>query len=361
MKRTDTHRPAVIVPADYEFVAFEFEQPTGDVMADAEIHRWNRRMITLHMERTGGKRSGHEHGGNCGICGNANAIYTAMFWHKPSNTYIRTGRDCCEKLDAGVNFNKFIEGVKAEQAFRAGKRKAQAFLASHGLEAAWALSLASEADLPKDPRRTRKEQGWDDVNSVNTIIEVTELYFEERTIRDIVGKLVKYGSISEKQVAFVRKLLDAIPARAGKEAARAAEIAAAKPVPVTDKRITIKGKVLSIRPATEFAPTKILVQHADGWKVWGSMPTILADIVQHPAIDGRPGWSEAVYTQIDKGDEIQFDARVTVSKDDPKFGFYKRPTKAQNLTAKKEEPEFHDPENIYNLPGVRQSIEKDRT
>jgi hypothetical protein len=322
MKRIDTHRPAAIVPADYSFVAFEAEKATGDVMLDAEIHRENRRMITLHMQSTGGKYSHHDHGGNCGICGNANAIYTALFHHAPTNTYIRTGQDCAAKLDAGVDFTKFINGTRDALAARAGKRKAQAFLASHGLEAAWALALAAEADLPIDPRRTRKEQGWDDVNSVNTIIEVTELYFEERTIRDIVGKLVKYGSISEKQVAFVRKLLDAIPARAGKEAARAAEIAAAKPVPVSDKRITIKGKVLSIRPATEFAPTKILVQHADGWKVWGTMPVVTS-------VGEVNGLVETIYTPIDKGDEIQFDARVTVSKDDPKFGFYKRPTKAQ--------------------------------
>jgi len=310
-------------------------------MLDAEIHRENRRTITAHMERTGGKRSRHDHGGNCGICGNANAIYTAMFWHKPTNTYIRTGQDCAAKLDAGVNFNKFIEGVKADKLFRAGKQKALVILTDAGLEAAWPIACASEDDLPRDPRSRNKITTYqrDPDTGEERMVDSDDLYFEEKTIRDIVGKLIQYGSVSEKQLAFVGKLLDAIPARAGKEAARQAEIDAAKPLPVTDKRMTIRGRVLSVKLVdTAFGDvTKILVQSADGWKVWGTMPTIIADIVQHPATPGHPnGWSETVYGGIEKGDEIQFDAKVTVSKDDPKFGFYKRPTKAQNFTKAQE-------------------------
>jgi hypothetical protein len=333
MKRTDIHRPTVIVPEDYDFIAFEHVKSTGDIMGDAYENLANRKIIRAHMERTGGKYSHHDHGGQCGICGNANAIYTALFHHKPTNTYIRTGQDCAEKLDAGVSFNKFIEGVKADKAFRAGKRKAEAILTEAGLAAAWAIACAAEEDLPCDPRKTRTTTGWDEATSRDDVVKTTtELYFEEATIRDIVGKLVKYGEISQKQTAFVRKLLDAIPLRAERAAARQAEAAAAKPVPVTDKRITIKGKVLTVRAADRDDPwgtTKILVQHADGWKVWGSLPSI-------PLIVEISGRSEMTYTPIDRGDEIQFDAKVTVSKDDPKFGFYKRPTKALNFTKAQE-------------------------
>jgi len=49
-----------------------------------------------------------------------------------------------------------------------------------------------------------------------------------------------------------------------------------------------------------------LVQDDRGFKVWGT-------------------------SQADKGDRVTFMARVEVSQDDPKFGFYKRPTKVQIL------------------------------
>ena len=76
------------------------------------------------------------------------------------------------------------------------KRKAQATLADVGLSQAWEIYTATNADGHR----------W-----------------EENTISDIVGKLVKYGSISEKQQAFIGTLLAKIAARPVIDAARAAE------------------------------------------------------------------------------------------------------------------------------------------
>jgi len=296
MTRTDTHRPTAIVPEDYSFIAFEHEPKTGDVLGDAYIAQANRQQIRRHMEMTGGTYSRHEHGGICGICGNANAIYTALFHHKPSNTYIRTGRECADKLDAGVNFDHFIRGVKAALEAKAGKRKAEAFLVEQDLEDAWKV-YTSDA-VSEDSRG-----------------------FEINTICDIVGKLVKYGSVSEKQVAFVRKLLDKIAtgdtAAARKkayEAERAAQDEAALPVPVTDERITIRGKVLTIREQDSHfyynaVEWKCLVMSEEGWKVWGTLPRAFGTDVQ--------------------GRKIEFSAKVKRSDNDPKFGFFSRPTKAQ--------------------------------
>ena len=82
----------------------------------------------------------------------------------------------------------------------------------------------------------------------------------------------------------------------------------AEPVPVTDERMQITGKIL----ATKYVENdwggsmKSLVQDDRGFKVWGT-------------------------SQAEKGDRVSFMARVEVSEDDPKFGFYKRPTKVQIL------------------------------
>jgi hypothetical protein len=56
---------------------------------------------------------------------------------------------------------------------------------------------------------------------------------------------------------------------------------------------------------------KMLVVTDTGWKVWGTMPAAL---------------------DVDRGARVRFTATVKPSDDDPHFGFFSRPTKAQVLT-----------------------------
>lgn len=136
--------------------------------------------------------------------------------------------------------------------------------------------------------------------------------FEETTIRDIVGKLIKYGSVSEKQMAFVARLMGDIAKRPEREAVKAAEHAMAAPVPAFTGRVRVEGTVLA-RKQTFGAygeVVKVLVQHADGWKMWGTNPC-----------------------PCQKGDRIAFEAAFEVSKDDPKFAFFSRPKKGEVIAA----------------------------
>lgn len=57
----------------------------------------------------------------------------------------------------------------------------------------------------------------------------------------------------------------------------------------------------------------MIVKTDAGWKVYGTVPG---------SIDAK------------RGDHITFEAQVTVSDDDPKFGFFKRPTKAKIMEVK---------------------------
>jgi hypothetical protein len=78
----------------------------------------------------------------------------------------------------------------------------------------------------------------------------------------------------------------------------------AEPVPVTAERIQFTGVVLGVKKVeTQWGDnTKCLFQDDRGFKIWGGFI-------------GK------------RGDKLSFEARVQVSEDDPKFGFFKRPTK----------------------------------
>lgn len=247
------------------------------------------------MERTGGTYSRHAHGGNCMICGNVFATYTVLFYHKLTNTYVRAGQDCAQKLEMSDDgaFNYFTAGVRDARMAQAGKRKAQATLEDLGLSAAWAL--ASYVGEHRD----------------------------EQTVRDIVGKLVQYGSLSEKQVAFLRVLLDRIARRPEIEAERAARDAARADCPTG--RLLIEGVILSTKTQdsdfSRFGVLKMLVEHATGFKVWGTVPQSLFT---------RPDGSAYEL----KGSRVAFTATVKPSDKDPKFGFFSRPTGARLLEAK---------------------------
>lgn len=289
MIRTDVHRPAVIATEDYEFVAFECIKIEG--IGDCQVQLANREIIRSHMATTGGTYSRHAHGGNCMVCGNANAIYTALFHHLPTNSYVRMGSECADKVDMRLDraaFTRFRDGIYQWREAQAGKRKAAAFLEERGLSRAWNLYVGDR---------------------------IGEVKFEESTIFDMCSKLVRYGSISDKQTVFMGRLLTQIDERSSREAQRAAETAAAQPIPaeMNNSRVTIIGTMLSTkRVETAYGVTiKMLVKHADGWKVWSTLPSDLA---------------------ADKGDTIEFQGRLEISDTDPKFGFVSRPTRARRVS-----------------------------
>ena len=200
--RTDSHRPSAIVPDNYEFVACEHIKTEGDPGL-CEYQNEQRETIRAHMANTGGTYSRHEHGGNCHVCGSVNLIYSILFYHEPSNSYIRVGEDCAQKLEMGGTreMSAFRAAMRNALEAQAGKRKAQAILADKGLSALWAIYTA-----PAERAASRDEEG--------IVPGQKQLPYEEATICDIVGKLVRYGSVSDKALAFAESLLGKIAKRA---------------------------------------------------------------------------------------------------------------------------------------------------
>lgn len=279
--RSDVHAPSKIDPADYEYVGQEYIKIEG--FGDCFILQEMRRVIREHMARTGGNYSAHEHGGNCMVCGSVNAAYTVLFHHAASNSYVRMGQDCARKCEMGDEraFKAFKAGLDDYRKCRAGKAKAAALLEEAGLGKAWEVfEVASKVPSVDTPN-------------------------EENTICDIVGKLVQYGSLSERQLEFVRGLLGRIDTRAARMAQRERERAAAPPCP--SGRIQISGTVLSVKEyESDFGPCrKMTVKSEAGWVCYGTVPSG-AHEVRH-------------------GDRIRFTGTLTASDRDVKFGFFKRP------------------------------------
>lgn len=308
-QRTDVHRPSAIIPTDYEWVAVEMVRIDGTDLGAAEFLIRQREIIRAHMEKTGGTYAHHQHGGSCMICG-AWAVYTHLFYHSKSNSYIRTGSDCAEKLalaaDSAV-MDAFRREARTALAAKAGKRKALALLQANGIEAAWDVQYT-----PTDDPRNRQD--------------------EEQTIRDIVERLIKYGSISEKQVTYVRKLLDRIATRMDRLFTQAAEENHVRDTaaPWVAGRQDISGEIVSAKFVdydyaylNHLAATmlKALVKLADGRKLWVSVPRAMQDAAVTPGMD----WND-IPARL-RGAQIT-GMRVTVklSKDDKIFAFGSRPT-----------------------------------
>ncbi len=118
----------------------------------------------------------------------------------------------------------------------------------------------------------------------------------EATARDIVDKLVRYGSISPASESYLKSIISQLAVEAN---------AADCP----EGRMVVEGRVLTIKDKdTQYGTVlKMLIQAPAGFKVWGTCPV---------SLDCR------------RGDVVRFTATVERSKDDSKFGFAARPTKA---------------------------------
>jgi hypothetical protein len=128
----------------------------------------------------------------------------------------------------------------------------------------------------------------------------------------IRGRVLKCEAAMEAIRAYLQAPLKS--AKDDAEAREAARYEAADPVPTEDKRIVVTGTLLSTKETEGFYGyvTKCLVLDDRGFKLWGTLP--------------------ATIDCAEIGDRITFTARLEPSVDDPKFGFFTRPTKAANLS-----------------------------
>lgn len=151
--------------------------------------------------------------------------------------------------------------------------------------------------------------------------EAALLFDENRGYDDFLdslrGRLLRYGELTERQLAALTRRVERLRREEARRAARAEALANTPPVP--EGRRTIKGVVVSTKIIDgDYGTTyKMLVQEDDGNRVFGTIPA---------AINTGEAWQAM---QEPMKVRVRFDAKVERSERDEHFGFFSRPTKAR--------------------------------
>ena len=299
-KRTDPHRVGAIVPEDYTYVLSyalatteggwpipamgincEIDRRTVEHDARGKVvkvtngeHDADGRCCWLGLRAKGVAEATHGSPGQCTVCG-ARFKNGDVWVHNPTGEHIHVGHDCAAK------YSLLAERGDFDAALDARSRRA----AGHRIEEQSRAAVLSFCEL---------HQGLFD-----------DLAVEHPIIHDIAEKLRRFHSISDKQVALVRKL--------------AAEVrnpaAAERHVAAPEGRTTVRGKVVAVKSYDgQWGPSykmTVKVTTPDGaWLAWGTAPDA---IISAGSI---------------KGAEVEFTAQLSRG-NEPHFAIFKRPTKAR--------------------------------
>jgi hypothetical protein len=300
MARKDIHRPSEINPTEYEFVCVQYVWLNGgmDALDEVDINKENREIFLAHKARTKGTFADIDHGGTCYCCG-ANARYVARYYHNKTNTYIDLGERCALKMDGAAEngLTALRKAISNARDYIAGKKKALAILADHGLQVAW--------ELYESNTHAGVRQKW--------------------ALRNMIDSLVRKGYLSDNQMAYLRSIVEYLQNKDDIDAKRKQELEAQKQqaAPCPTGKVEITGTVVSVKlhESGYGRSIKMVVRDDSGFCVWGTLPESLREIVGVDE-DGGPRLAK-------KGLKIKFTATVTPSPDDSKFGFFKRPSGAE--------------------------------
>ena len=304
--RKDIHRESQFNPLDYRFV-FSFAQanPTecspgyNNALLRASAH--NRpeqepvysygfgRIPTIvewrtiqPLPRIAGRFFRSTKLYQCDVCG-ARYKYGDVWQHIESGEVITIGHECADKFGAMVDRSDLD-----------AYRKEQARVRKLGRE------LAKRRD---NLRKFVATAGHELLKALRS---------DHRIVRDIRTRVIKFGSISDKQKALVIKLATEQQEKASRPEEQTV------PAQINGKRQTITGEVLSCKwyesdYGDTFKMTVKVKTNGGYWLAWGTCPTAILDEVQL-ASDLR-------------GSTVRFDAALKPGRDEH-FALFSRPTKA---------------------------------
>lgn len=309
MARKDIHRPSAIIPQDYEFVSVRSREVFEDGGGAWEVQKFNE-----HRKATGGRFASHEHGGNCDVCG-AWFIDYAIFYHAPSNEYIRAGLDCSAKIEEGHedDFRRVAQLRRATAKRQKESDEALKKLSERGLDTfieTLFVDRVGGTTFQADGTETIDFLGIRDMSPNN--FETNYFVSRIATLVDMVRNLVKYGEWSEKQWSYAASMVEALEDPIGKLEEMRKNIE--ELTEVVEGKQVVKGKVLSIKEEESYFgyqptyTTKMLVLDERKFKVWVTVPKAIQEVCV--------------------GDVVEFTATLTRSDKDKSFGFGKRPSKA---------------------------------
>ena len=236
----------------------------------------------------------------CALCGHGLKIACAVT-HRPSGNGYWIGRDCAKSITCLAGYGKLIEGATVALAQR---------LACDKREGDWlaknpdAMGIVTWAKRPAAPR----------------------------ICRDMVEKLRRFGSLSDKQVAVLEKIRQDDIDRRAKATAK-----------VQPGRQTFKGIVRKVRVEEGIqrsrwghAPkiAKVLLDLGTGVRLWGNLPenstlteAMMTRLPESRRACTKVGYEIETHEIVAVGDTIQMTATVEAKEGDDLFGFWKRPAK----------------------------------
>jgi hypothetical protein len=277
MKKTATvHNPTNFEPADYEVIDYldnkrpEYYGQTVDAYAE-DIKFWEE-----EMERAlGAEWRSKIH--RCIHCGNGSVRWITVTEHIPTGDRVVFGADCTSRL-----------GFPDKHAFKLAQLKSKAEL-GHARLKVWKARTAFLAANPAFAAVIEQAKG--EAHARNTFAQ------------DVIGKLDRFGSISENQ-------MNAVIASLARDIEFAAKRALEAETPKGDApvgRVTVTGTVLSTKEVeSDFGPTtKMLMQLDNNSRVWMTVPRS---------------------AEVERGMTLTVTATFTVSETDKSFAFGKRPT-----------------------------------
>lgn len=287
--RTDAHSPINLVTEDYEYVYAADTQGSWARHLDQDFLR----------ELTNYDPATAERGNTqCHHCG-AHLRYAAWLRHIPTGRTIVVGETCLDNRFslATADFQRLRKAAELDRQAQRIKAAAAEFLAN--LDGDLAIALNRETDLSE-------------------AFGLPEGYALS-TIGDIRSKLWKWGSVSDRQLAFVEKLL----AEHRERVERAANVPTEINVPAPTGRVSFEGTVIKIKEQwSDYA----------GPYGQGGMVTKLIVKVSEPVSENEVKvWlvyvSEPSSITVDKGDRVAMTATLSHG-NEPHFAFGKRPAKA---------------------------------
>ena len=265
--RTDIHRPSVIDPKDYDLIGYDY---LGSSIEMIEATKDDRKEIKEFCITRGVSYEDclDKLTSQCQCCG-AHALYYGVFYHRPSNVIVWLGHICAYKMGLVKkgDFVQYRKGLNTRIVHIQNVEKARKFCVEQGI-------------------------------NIERFAQVDGGSWEQKTLKTMWFNLIQYHTLTEKQVAFCKKLIDKVD----------------NPIVVEEKhrdvaidgRHEVSGKVLGFKEQeSQFGITlKALIETDKGWKLYVTVPS-------------GAEWQ--------KEDLVKIVVTVEVSKDDPYFAFGKRP------------------------------------
>jgi len=284
------HKPKTMNPEHYRYLGWLYQGGSEAILNSLGFAHKDPEFINfMDLQEDEKLNQGNWYvGGTCDHCG-SHFAWGNVYEYIPTGEKVVVGHICADKFN-------MTSHTQLKQ--REAERRAEAFRKRKKINAA---------------EKLYRERNW----LISNILD-SELAKTNDFIGDLKRKLHEYGSLTERQgAAAIASTIKDFWYKGAKEEQEANQ-AEAEDVP-EGKGLEVTGRIISTRyQDSKFAygvtELKMLVQDDRGFRVWGTMPTSLENV------------------GADSGSRIRFTANLEPSNDDPKFGFFKRPRKAELLS-----------------------------